>query len=365
MSEGAGKSAVSFGSGPTMLPPSVLEQVRADLLDFAGTGLSVLEIPQSDPAVVGVYEQAKADVRELLDVPDAYRVLFMHAGASTHFAMVPLNLLRSHSAADYVNTGLWSCKAIDQARAYAEVRVVGDATSTGFTRVPEPAGLAPTAGSAYMHYTYCDSVQGLEFPAVPSASDTPLVCDATASLFARPVPIERHALVYASTQKNLGATGMTLVIVHESMLGQPSLSVPLALDYTHQATCDSRFTTPPIFAWYLAGRMLAWMRSLGGVEIVAGQVLGRSQRLYAAIDGSGFYHSPVEPGSRSRTSIPFAPVDPALTGVFVEEARAVGMVGLPGHSSVGGLRAGLFVATPDPAVDGLIAFMSDFERRYG
>ena len=365
MSEGAGKGAVSFGSGPTMLPPSVLEQVHADLLDFAGTGLSILEIPQSDPAAVAVYEQAEADVRELLDVPDDYRVLFLHAGASTHFAMVPLNLLRGHSAADYVHTGLWSYKAIEQARSYAEVRVVGDAARTGFTRVPDPARLAPTGGSAYVHYTYCDSVRGLEFPAVPTRSDTPLVCDATASLFARLVPIDRHALVYASTQKNLGATGMTLVIVHESMLGQPAPSVPLALDYTHQASCGSRFTTPPIFAWYLAGRMLAWMRSLGGVRVVAEQVLGRSRRLYAAIDGSDFYRSPVEPGSRSRTSIPFAPTDSALTGVFVEEARAAGMVGLSGHSSVGGLRAGVFAATRDPAVDTLIAFMSDFERRYG
>jgi phosphoserine aminotransferase len=286
VSERAGKGAVSFGSGPTMLPPSVLEQVRADLLDFAGTGLSILEIPQSDPAAVTVYEQAEADARELLDVPDDYRMLFLHAGASIHFAMVPLNLLRGHCAADYVHTGLWSRKAIDQARAYAEVRIVGDAALSGFTRVPESAELAPTAGSAYVHYTYCDSVQGLEFPAVPDASGTPLVCDATASLFARLVPIERHALVYASTQKNLGATGMTLVIVHESMLGRPSPSVPLALDYTHQAACDSRFTTPPIFAWYLTGRMLAWMRSLGGVKVVAEQVLGRSQRLYAAIDGS-------------------------------------------------------------------------------
>ncbi|MGH3772924.1 MAG: 3-phosphoserine/phosphohydroxythreonine transaminase [Pseudonocardiaceae bacterium] len=365
MRGGARKYAASFGSGPTMLPASVLEQVRADVLDFAGTGLSILEIPQSNAAAIAVYEQAEADVRELLDVPADYRVLFLHAGASTHFAMVPLNLLRGHSAADYVHTGLWSSKAIDQARAYAEVRVVGDAAPTGFARVPEPAGLVPTAGSAYVHYTYCDSVQGLEFPAAPSTGDTPLVCDATASLFARPVPIERHALVYASTQKNLGATGMTLVIVHESMLGQPLPTVPLSLDYTHQAACGSRFTTPPMFAWYLAGRMLAWIRSLGGVKILADHVLRRSQRLYAAIDGSGFYHSPVDPGSRSRTSIPFVPANPELTGVFVEEARAAGMVGLAGHTSVGGLRAGLFAATPDPAVDGLIAFMSDFERRYG
>jgi len=365
MSGRAGMATVSFGAGPTMLPRIVLDQVRADLLDFAGTGLSVLEIPQSHPAVVAVYEQVESDVREMLGVTDEYHVLFLHAGASTHFAMVPLNLLRGRSVSDYVHTGLWSRKAIEQARAYTKVRIVGDAATTGFARVPHLGGLAPGTDSAYLHYTYCDSVRGLEFPAEPCAGETPLVCDATASLFARPVAIERHALVYASAQKNLGATGMTLVIVHRSVLGSPSASVPLALDYTRQAECRSRFTTPPIFAWYLAGRVLAWMRSLGGLGVLADQVLERSKHLYAVLDRSDFYHSPVEDGSRSRTSIPFTTSDPALTGTFIDESEAAGMVGLTGHSSVGGLRAGLFTATPDSAVLGLVAFMTDFERRYG
>ena len=365
MNRGAGLRTVSFGSGPAMLPASVLDEVRADLVDYSGTGLSILELPQANPAVVAMYEQAELDVRALLCVPDCYRVLFLHAGASTHFAMVPLNLLRGRATADYVHTGLWSGKAIAQARAYADVTIIGDAAKSDFTRVPRQSELTPTKGTAYMHYTYCDSVKGLEFAETPMAGNVPLVCDATASLFARVIPVERHAVLYASTQKNLGATGMTLVLVHESALGKPSPSVPRALDYTHQAACRGRFTTPPIFAWYLAGRVLMWMRSVGGLSAVAEGVLARSTLLYAAIDASGFYNCAVEPNSRSRTSIPFTLAEPMLTDTFVNEAESAGLVGLAGHSSVGGLRAGLFATTPNRAVAQLLAFMADFERRYG
>lgn len=355
----------SFGSGPTMLPAAVLDEVRADLVDYAGTGLSILELAQTDPAVLAMYDQAERDARELLGVPEGHRVLFLHAGASTHFAMVPLNLLRGRKTADYVATGLWSRKAIDQARAYADVAVIADASDSGYTRVPVTDRLACSPGAAYLHYTWCDSVQGLEFAEPPAADGVPLVCDATASLFAREIPVHRHALIYASTQKNLGATGMTLVVVAEDVLGQPSPTVPLALDYTHQARCRGRFTTPPIYSWYLAGRMLAWMRQLGGLAAVAECVRTRSARIYAAIDASGYYRCPVEPGSRSRTSIPFTLADPDLSSTFLAEAETAGLRGLAGHSSVGGLRAGLFAGTPDHAVDQLLEFLAYFERRYG
>ncbi|MGL5866195.1 MAG: 3-phosphoserine/phosphohydroxythreonine transaminase [Dermatophilaceae bacterium] len=355
----------SFASGPTMLPPPVLEQIRADLVDFAGTGLSVLEVPQALPQIVNVYEQAEQDVRDLLEVPGDYQVLFLPAGASTHFSMVPLNVLRGHYAADYLHTGLWSRKAIDEARAHTEVRVIADAAANGFTRVPAYAEIVPTPGAGYLHYTFCDSAQGLEYADPPDSAGAPLVCDATASLFARPLPVQGHALVYASTQKNLGATGMTLVVVHESMLGAPRLGTPLALDYTLQARCRGRFTTPPVFAWYVVGQMLRWISALGGVKVLADQVLHRSRQLYALIDGSGFYRSPVEKSSRSRTSIPFRTAEEHLGELFCNQARAAGMVGLEGHSSVGGLRVGLFAGTPDWAVDQLVEFMSEFERRYG
>jgi phosphoserine aminotransferase len=354
---------MSFASGPSMLPAEVRDQVAVDLQDHRGTGLSVLELAPHHLAMTEILDRAEADVRCLLGVPDEYAVLFLHGGASAQFAMVPHNLSDPADPVAYLDTGLWSRKAIDEARTRARVTVVADAAREGYRRIPWPD--AAPAGCRYVHYTQCDSVRGLAFPAPPDPGGAPLVADATACLFAVPTDIAAHGLVYASGQKNLGATGLCLVVVREDLLTSPRRDVPAAFNYALQARCRSRFTTPPLLAWYIAGLMLGWIRSRGGVPTVAAAVRRRADILHAAIDGSGFYCSRVEPTWRSTTTIPFTLRDTRLPGTFLAEAAAAGLTGLAGHSSVGGLRACLFVGTPDIAVDALASFLADFERRFG
>lgn len=354
----------SFAAGPSMLPRSVLDRVRADMHEFAGSGLSVLEAPVVEAPMIETWELARDRVRQLLDVPDDMHVLFMHAGASTQFALVPLHMDPRRRGAAYVHTGLWSGKAIAEARKYVEVDVVGDAGESRFRSLPS-VELRPDRSYAYLHYTSCESVQGLQFRQPPLDGGPRLVCDATASLFAQPIDLRLHDVVYASAQKNLGALGLTLVLVRDSVLGHSSPMTPTALDWDVQRRNASRYTTPPGLAWYVAGLMLEWMIAEGGAGVIAEGVRRRASALHAVLDSSDFWTTPNDKASRSSVSIPFATADPTLTETFLDAAQGDGLVGLRGHSSVGGMRACLFVGTPDLAVARLVDFMRAFEGRFG
>ena len=355
----------TFACGPTLLPPEVLRQVQQDVLDWRGTGFSILEMSQWDPRLIEMFEAAEHDLRELLSVPEHYRVFFLHGGASNQFAMVPMNLLRGRRTADYVHTGLWSRKAIREARRYAEVGVAATAEPFEFSRVPRQDELRLDPSAAYAHYTVCDSAQGLEFPYIPNTGDVPLVADCSSSLFTHELPVDRHGLLYASAQKNAAATSLTIVIARDDLLGHADQRTPTTFDYGVHARTDSRFTTPPVFAWYLAGLMFAWVRAQGGVAAVAAAARRRADLLYRVLDGSGFYDSRVEPESRSPTVVPFFLADTRLEETFVKEAEEAGLEALRGHMSVGGLRAGLYAGMPTAGVEALTAFMTDFETRHG
>lgn len=355
----------SFSAGPAMLPDEVRRRIREDLADWRGTGSSVLELSQWDPRLLEMLEQVERDVRKLFDVADEHAVLFLHGGASNQFAMVPMNLLRGRDRADYLHTGLWSGKAMHEARRYATVNVASSSAELRFERVPTQDELRLDEAAAYVHYTPVETAQGVQFDYVPQTGDIPLVADASSALFATPLDIGRFAVVYASAQKNLGVVGMTLVIVRRDLIGAAAPCTPTTFDYAVHERTGSRFTTPPIFPWYATGLMLDWVRDQGGAAEVMKQCRRRAEVLYAAIDTSGLFIAPVEPASRAYTNVVFHLADPALTDVFLAEAEKVGLYALQGHSAVGGLRASMYLGMPEEGAYALADFLKEFEQRYG
>lgn len=348
-----------------MLPSVVLERVRAELRDWSGSGFSVLEASQWDPRLVAMFEHTTSRVRHLLDVPESHRVLFMHGGASHQFAIVPMNLGGADATAGYVHTGLWSGKAIRDAANLIDVHVVATTADDGFTGVPRPDELHVAPRSAYLHYTPSETAQGTRFPYVPDVGDVPLVADASSSLFSEQLDLRRLGLVYASAQKALGATGLTIVIVREDLIGRARPGTPDIFDYALHERTRSRHSTPPVFALYIAGLMLDWIDARGGVPAVAAASRRRSDVVYDAIDSSALYVNPVEPSARSRVSIPFHLADPRLDEPFLTEAAEAGLHALAGHSSVGGMRASLYPGMPEGGAEALAAFMGDFADRHG
>ncbi|MDQ2695328.1 MAG: 3-phosphoserine/phosphohydroxythreonine transaminase [Pseudomonadota bacterium] len=354
----------NFSAGPAVLPEAVLEQVQAQLLDWQGSGLSVMEMSHRSQEFIAIASQAEADLRQLLAVPDHYKVLFLQGGATSQFAMVPLNLLRGGERADYVNTGIWSTKAIAEARRYCRVNVAASAEEQGFTTVPPRETWRCDPQAAYLHCTPNETINGVEFPFIPQ-SDAPLVADMSSTLLSRPLDVTRFGLIYAGAQKNIGPAGLTLVIVREDLLGQALPFTPAMLDYRTHAAAGSMYNTPPTFAWYVAGLVFQWLKAQGGLAAMGERNRRKAQALYAAIDGSGFYKNPIDPACRSWMNVPFTLPDESLEKPFLAEAKAAGLVTLAGHRSVGGLRASLYNAMPEAGVQALIGFMADFARRYG
>ncbi len=355
----------NFAAGPAMLPLEVLEQARDELVDWRRGGMSVMEISHRSKAFIGVARQAEADLRELMAIPDGYRVLFLQGGATAQFSAVPMNLAAADATADYVNTGQWSTKAIAEARRYLGVNVIADEKASKYSTVPAQSELRPTPGSAYLHYTPNETIGGVEFPYVPDAGDVPLVADMSSTILSRPVDVSRFGLIYAGAQKNIGPAGITLVIVREDLVGRARPGTPTVLDYKAVADADSMLNTPPTFAWYMAGLVFQWLRRQGGLAAMAERNRSKAERLYRAIDASSFYGNPVAPACRSWMNIPFTIAKPELEKTFLEEAAAAGLANLEGHRSVGGMRASLYNAMPMDGVEALVAFMSEFERRYG
>lgn len=355
----------NFSAGPAMLPEEVLKQAQEEMLDWHGSGMSVMEMSHRGKEFMSIAEQAEADLRELMGIGADYKVLFLQGGASSQFAMVPLNLLRDRNSADYINTGAWSKKAIAEAKRYCDVHIAATSESDKFTRAPAQSELQLNADAAYVHYTPNETIGGVEFPYVPETGDVPLVADMSSTILSRPVEVDKFGVIYAGAQKNVGPAGLTLVIVREDLIGHALPSTPTMFDYKTHADNDSMYNTPPTYGLYLAGLVFQWLKQHGGLAAMAETNQRKAQKLYDAIDGSDFYANPVEPASRSWMNVPFTLANPDLDPVFLKEAAAEGLTTLKGHRSVGGMRASIYNAMPEAGVDALVAFMAGFEKRHG
>ncbi|MBV8403029.1 MAG: 3-phosphoserine/phosphohydroxythreonine transaminase [Gammaproteobacteria bacterium] len=356
----------NFAAGPATLPVEVLEQVRDELLDWHGSGTSIMEVSHRGKEFMAVAHDSEALLRELLAIPSGYRVLFLQGGASGQFAAVPLNLARADSTVDYLNTGHWSQRALREAQRYvARVHVAADEAASSYTTVPDPGALQRTAGAAYLHYTPNETIGGVEFPYVPASEGVPLVADMSSTLLSRPLEVGKYGLIYAGAQKNIGPAGLVVVIVREDLIGKARPGTPAVWDYAAMATEGSMLNTPATFAWYVAGLVLRWLKAQGGLTAIAARNRAKAELLYGAIDSSGFYRNPVEVPSRSWMNIPFTLADPRLDEKFLAEARGAGLAHLAGHRSVGGMRASLYNAMPLAGVEALVAFMREFARRHG
>lgn len=356
----------NFSAGPAMLPEAVLQQAQDEMLDWQGSsGMCVMEMSHRGKEFVSIAEQAEADLRELLNIPTNYKVLFLQGGASTQFAMVPLNLLRGSNQADYLNTGLWSEKAVAEAKKYCQVNVVADGKPSKYTTVPPSTTWKRNSYAAFFHYTPNETINGLEMHSLPEV-EIPLVADMSSTILSRPIDVSKFALIYAGAQKNIGPAGLVISIIREDLTDIIMPGTPTMLSYKTHIENGSMYNTPPTYAWYIAGLVFKWLKSLGGLTEMGNRNQRKAEMLYAAIDNSGgFYKNPVDLTYRSWMNVPFALKDDALNDTFLKEAKAAGLVALGGHRSVGGMRASIYNAMPEEGVTALVNFMGDFAQRKG
>ncbi len=352
----------NFSAGPAALPTEVLEQAQAEMLDWNGSGMSVMEMSHRGKDYMSIAAKAEADLRELMNIPDNYKVLFVQGGASSQFAMVPINLLNGKKSADYLLTGQWSKKAVAEAKRYCDVNLVADTTDSKFTTVPDEAGLNFDPDAAYVHYTPNETIVGVEFDYVPDTGDVPLVADMSSTILSRAIDVSKFGVIYAGAQKNIGPAGLTIVIVREDLIGNADPNMPVMFDYKTFSENESMYNTPPTYCWYLAGLVFAWGLKQGGMSAIEAVNKRKAEKLYQAIDDSAFYSNPVELNCRSWMNVPFILENADLDAAFIEQAAAKGLMTLKGHRSVGGMRASIYNAMPEAGVDALIAFMQDFDK---
>jgi phosphoserine aminotransferase len=355
--------AHNFCAGPAALPQQVLEQARTELLDWQGTGMSIMEMSHRSKEYVAIAEAAEQDLRDLLNISDDYAVLFLQGGASQQFSMVPMNLLKKGETADYVNTGQWSTKAIAEAKRFGNINVVASAADKNFSYVPAQSSWSESKDAAYLHYTPNETIGGVEFPFIPQ-TDKPLVADYSSSILSRPMDVNKYGLIYAGAQKNIGPAGIVVVIVRRDLLGRNS-GLPAMLDYKVHADNNSMYNTPPTYSWYLAGLVFKWLKAQGGLEGIAAVNDRKAAKLYDYIDQSGFYSNPVNKADRSCMNVPFVLADAGLDKQFLAQANEARLLNLAGHRSVGGMRASIYNAVSEASVDALIEFMQDFAKRNG
>jgi phosphoserine aminotransferase len=327
--------------------------------------MSVMEVSHRGSDFIELAAQSEKNLRELLGVPANYKVLFLQGGATLQFAAVPLNLAQPGAVVDYVVTGNWGEKAVQEAERYAKVNVAATSKATKFTAIPDPKTWRVSDSAAYLHYTPNETVFGVEFHYVPEVSDAPLVVDMSSTLLSRPIDVSRFGIIYAGAQKNIGPAGLALVIVREDLVGKARRETPGVLDYKLMAENDSMWNTPSTLSWYLASLVFDWLKEQGGLAAMGKLNERKAAKLYAAIDESGFYSNPVDKAYRSWMNVPFTLPDAALDKPFLAEAKAGGLTNLKGHRVVGGMRASLYNAMPEAGVDALIAFMADFAKRHG
>ncbi len=354
----------NFSAGPAMLPQSVLERARDELLEFGGNGMSVMEINHRGKPFAAIADRSRSTLRRLMAIPDNYSVLFLHGPARTQFSAVPLNLAGPGATADYVDTGLWSKMAIEEAQRLMKVNVVASSAEQDYTCIPPLAEWRLGEDSAFVHFTPNETIGGVEFHGVPDLGNRVLVADMSSTILSRPIDVGRFGVIYAGAQKNMGIAGLSVVIVREDRLGRARPGTPGMLDYQVHAEADSLACTAPTFAWYLAALVLDWIDALGGLEHMAVTNKRKADKLYACIDSSNFYHNPVEADCRSWMNIPFTLPDGDMDAAFLRESAEHGLVGLEGHRFVGGMRASIYNAMPEEGVDQLIAFMGDFLQRH-
>ena len=360
----------NFCAGPAAIPTDVLLQAQADLLNWQQKGLSVMEMSHRSPEFVSIAKKAEQDLRDLMVIPDNYKVLFMQGGASSQFTMVPMNLLQGKTSADYINTGQWSKKAIAEAQRFCDVNVVASTEANGFTSAPSQQELTLNPEAAYVHYTPNETIGGVQFDYIPETNGVPLVADYSSSILSEEIDVSKFGMIYAGAQKNIGPAGLCIVIIRDDLLGAGVLGnvlegTPTMFSYKVMADNDSMYNTPPSYAWYLAGLVFAWLKEQGGVKAIAEINQRKAKKLYDFIDGSPFYSSPVFVNNRSLMNVPFTLANSDLDKAFLAASEKAGLLNLAGHRSVGGMRASIYNAIEEKAVDALIAFMAEFAKENG
>ncbi len=353
----------NFSPGPAALPREVLQQARDEMLDYRGTGVSVMEMSHRGAPFSELAERAEADLRELLSVPGSHRILFLHGGATLQMAAVPLNLLGDKDRADYAETGSWSSKAIGEARKYCGVNIVASSADTNFDRIPPWADWQLNDAAAYLHICSNETIGGVQFHEFPNV-EVPLVADMSSDLLSRPIDVSRFAVIYAGAQKNLGPAGLAVAIVREDVMGRARPETPSLMDFAVNARAGCMYNTPPAYAWYIAGLVFRWLKAQGGVAAMAGRNAAKAAKLYALIDEDDFYTAPVLAADRSIMNVPFTLADASLDGEFLRRSAERGLLNLKGHRSVGGMRASLYNAVPEAAVDALVEFLREFRDEH-
>jgi phosphoserine aminotransferase len=355
----------NFSAGPAVLPVQVLEQAQRELVSLPGVGMSVMEISHRSKTFEDILNTSIADLRELAGIPSNYQVLMLQGGASLQFSMVPMNLLGAGATADYVDTGTWADKAIKEAKKVGKVTVTGSTKADNYNRIPGPGEIALTPGAAYVHITTNNTIEGTEWKALPDVGDAPLVTDASSDILSGPLDVSRFGLIYAGAQKNLGPSGVTLVIVRDDLLARSQASLPTMLNYKVLAENNSLYNTPPTFGIYIFGLTMKWLKSLGGLSGIAALNQRKAAKLYAEVDRTGFYRGTAQKESRSLMNVTFRLPSEELEKKFDKEATTAGLDGLKGHRSVGGMRASIYNAFPEEGIDALVEFMREFEARNG
>jgi phosphoserine aminotransferase len=355
----------NFSAGPAALPEPVLRQAADEMLDWRGSGMSVMEMSHRGKEFIAIAADAEAALRRLLAVPANYKVLFMQGGAIAENAIVPMNLLRGRTSIDFVDTGEWSKKSIKEAKKYARVNVAASAEASGYTTIPPRADWQLDPGAAYVHICSNETIGGVQYHFTPDVGNVPLVADMSSDICSRPVDVARYGLIYAGAQKNLGPAGLTIVIVRDDLIGQPHSMLPSAFDYKTVADNDSMYNTPPTYAIYIAGLVFQWLQAQGGLAAMGAHNRAKAALLYDYLETTGFYKAPVATDCRSWMNVPFKLADEALDAAFLKGAEDSGMVQLKGHRSVGGMRASIYNAMPVEGVRTLVSYMKDFEAKHG
>ncbi|SFV88549.1 Phosphoserine aminotransferase [hydrothermal vent metagenome] len=354
----------NFSAGPAMLPAEVIERMQAELMEYGGARASVMEISHRGADFMALAEKSERDLRDLMNIPDNYKVLFMQGGASAQFSMVPINLLRGKKVANYAHTGHWSKKAIAEAQRYCDVNICVDSSDNKYTNIDDFSNWNINEKGAYLHYTPNETIAGLEFDYVPE-TEQPLVADMSSTILSREIEVSKYGVIYAGAQKNIGIAGLTIVIVREDLVGDVVANQPVLFDYATQVNNDSMYNTPATYPWYVAGRVFEWLQEQGGLGAMAKINENKAKTLYEAIDGSDFYANPVARKYRSWMNVPFLLADEGLNSLFLEKAAERDLITLKGHRSVGGMRASIYNAMPQEGVDALVAFMQEFEKENG
>jgi phosphoserine aminotransferase len=355
----------NFSAGPAVLPLPVLEEAQRDLIALPGVGMSVMEISHRSKTFEDLLHKAQADIRALAGIPANYTILMLQGGASLQFSMVPMNLLGAGQTADYIDSGSWAEKAAKEAKKVGKVNIAATTKAENYSRLPAASEIRLTPGAAYVHMTSNNTIEGTEWKSLPQVGDAPLVSDTSSDMFSGPIDVARHALIYSGAQKNLGPSGVTLVIIRDDLLARSADTLPTMLNYKVQAENDSLYNTPNTFGIYILGLTMKWLRSQGGLEGVAKINQRKAGKLYAEIDRTGFYRGTARKEDRSLMNVTFRLATEELEKMFVKESTAAGFDGLKGHRSVGGMRASIYNAFPEEGIDALVSFMREFERKHG